>query len=69
MRTRSCAISTGRRSRLANRDALKVEPPPRVQKEFGDLPAVAVEEVKASGNRVQLIDAPPRRNSRPTAGR
>jgi Fe-Mn family superoxide dismutase len=45
-------------------DALKVEPPrPLVQEEFGDLPGVGVEEVKAmlaSGKPVQLIDARPR---------
>ena len=41
-----------------------MEPPrPLVQKEFGDLPSVAVEEVKAmldSGKPVQIIDARPR---------
>jgi Fe-Mn family superoxide dismutase len=45
-------------------DALKVEPPrPLVQPEFGDLPGVGVEEVKAmldSGKPVQFIDARPR---------
>jgi len=45
-------------------DASRVEGPrPLVQKEFGDLPGVAVEEVKAmldSGERVQIIDARPR---------
>jgi Fe-Mn family superoxide dismutase len=45
-------------------DASKVEPPrPLVQKEFGDLPGVGAEDVKAmldSGKRVQLIDARPR---------
>jgi superoxide dismutase, Fe-Mn family len=45
-------------------DASKVEPPrPLVQKEFGDLPGVAAEEVKAmldSGKRVQVIDVRPR---------
>jgi Fe-Mn family superoxide dismutase len=45
-------------------DAAKVEPPrPLVQKEFGDLPAVAVEEVKAmldAGSPVQFIDARPK---------
>ena len=45
-------------------DASKVEPPRSlVQKEFGDLPGVAAEEVKAmldSGKRVQVIDARPR---------
>jgi superoxide dismutase, Fe-Mn family len=45
-------------------DAAKVEPPrPLVQKEFGDLPGVAAEEVKAmldSGKPVQFIDARPR---------
>lgn len=44
-------------------DALKVEGPrPLVQKEFGDLPSVGVEEVKAmldSGTPVQVIDARP----------
>jgi superoxide dismutase, Fe-Mn family len=40
-----------------------VGPRPLVQKEFGDLPGVAVEEVKAmldSGEAVQIIDARPR---------
>ena len=45
-------------------DASKVEPPrPLVQKEFGDLPGIGVEEVKAmldAGKPVQLIDARPR---------
>jgi superoxide dismutase, Fe-Mn family len=45
-------------------DAARVEPPrPLVQKEFGDLPGVAVEDVKAmlsSGQPVQIIDARPR---------
>src|SRR5213594_1143311 len=45
-------------------DASRVEPPrPLVQKECGDLPGVAVEEVKAmldSGKPVQIIDARPR---------
>src|SRR5437667_347337 len=45
-------------------DASKVEAPrPLVQKEFGDLPSVRVEEVKAmldSGEPVQIIDARPR---------
>jgi superoxide dismutase, Fe-Mn family len=45
-------------------DASKVEPPrPLVQKEFGDLPGVGPEEVKAmldSGEPVQVIDARPR---------
>jgi Fe-Mn family superoxide dismutase len=45
-------------------DASKVEAPrPLVQKEFGDLPSVGVEEVKAmldSGEPVQIIDARPR---------
>jgi superoxide dismutase, Fe-Mn family len=44
--------------------ALKVEPvADLVQKEFGDLPGLSVEEVKTmldSGQRVQLIDARPR---------
>jgi Fe-Mn family superoxide dismutase len=45
-------------------DASKVPPPrPLVQEEFGDLPGVGVEEVKAmieSGKPVQIIDARPR---------
>jgi Fe-Mn family superoxide dismutase len=45
-------------------DATKVAPPrPLVQPEFGDLPGVGVEEVKAmidSGTSVQVIDARPR---------
>ena len=45
-------------------DALKVAPPrPLVQKEFGDLPGVDVEEVRAlldAGKPLQLIDARPR---------
>jgi Fe-Mn family superoxide dismutase len=45
-------------------DASKVEPPrPLVQNEFGDLPGVGAEDVKAmldSGKRVQFIDARPR---------
>jgi Fe-Mn family superoxide dismutase len=45
-------------------DAAKVEPPrPLVQPEFGDVPGVAVEDVKAmldAGKPVQLIDARPR---------
>lgn len=45
-------------------DGSKVEPPrPLVQEEFGDLPGVAVEEVKAmldAGKPVQIIDARPR---------
>ncbi len=45
-------------------DALQVEPPrPLLQKEFGDLPGVAVEEVKAmleAGKPVQFIDARPK---------
>jgi superoxide dismutase, Fe-Mn family len=45
-------------------DAVKVEPPrPLVQEEFGDLPGVSVEEVKAmleAGKPVQIIDARPR---------
>jgi Fe-Mn family superoxide dismutase len=47
-------------------DASKVEPPrPLVQKEFGDLPGVSVEEVKEmldAGKSVQLIDARPKHN-------
>src|SRR5450631_1062236 len=45
-------------------DAAKVEPPrPLVQEEFGDLPSVSVEEVKAmleAGKPVQIVDARPR---------
>lgn len=45
-------------------DALKVEPPrPLVQPEFGDLPGINVEEVKAmldAGKPVQFIDARPK---------
>jgi superoxide dismutase, Fe-Mn family len=45
-------------------DAVKVEAPrPLVQEEFGDLPGVSVEEVKAmleAGKPVQIIDARPR---------
>ncbi len=45
-------------------DASKVEPPrPLVQEEFGDLPGVSVEEVKAmleAGKPVQIIDTRPR---------
>ncbi len=45
-------------------DALRVEPPrPVVQEEYGDLPKVPVEEVKAmlaSGQPVQVIDVRPR---------
>jgi Fe-Mn family superoxide dismutase len=45
-------------------DAAKVAPPrPLVQKEFGDLPGLGVEEVKAmldSGKPVQFIDARPK---------
>jgi Fe-Mn family superoxide dismutase len=45
-------------------DALQVAPPrPLVQKEFGDVPAVGVEEVKAmleAGEPVQVVDARPR---------
>jgi len=45
-------------------DALRVEPPrPLVQQEFGELPGVGVDEVKAmldSGKPVQFIDARPR---------
>ena len=45
-------------------DALKLEPPrPLVQEEFGDLPGVGVEEVKAmldAGKPVQFVDARPR---------
>jgi superoxide dismutase, Fe-Mn family len=49
---------------LRYRDAEKVEPPrPLVQKEFGDVAGVGVEEVKAmmaSGQPVQVIDVRPR---------
>jgi Fe-Mn family superoxide dismutase len=45
-------------------DAQKVEPPrPLVQKEYGDLPSIGVEQVRtmlASGQPVQLIDVRPR---------
>ena len=45
-------------------DAAKVEPPrPLVQPEFGDLPGVGPEEVKAmmdSGYKVQIVDVRPR---------
>jgi Fe-Mn family superoxide dismutase len=45
-------------------DASKVEPPrPLVQKEFGDVPGVGVEDVKAmldAGKPVQIVDARPR---------
>jgi Fe-Mn family superoxide dismutase len=45
-------------------DALKVAPPrPLVQKEFGDLPGIDVEEVRAmldAGKPLQLIDARPK---------
>ena len=45
-------------------DALKVAPPrPLVQKQFGDVPAISVEEVAAmlkAGTPVQIIDARPR---------
>jgi Fe-Mn family superoxide dismutase len=45
-------------------DAQKTEGPrPLVQREFGDIPAIGVEEVKAmldAGQRVQVIDARPR---------
>ncbi len=45
-------------------DALKAAPPrPLVQKEFGDLPAIGVEEVRAmvdAGQAVQVIDVRPR---------
>ena len=48
-------------------DAIRVEPPrPLVQPEFGDVPGVGVEEVKAmmeSGRPVQLIDARPRHSA------
>jgi len=45
-------------------DATKIEPPrPLVQKEFGDLPGIGVEDVKAmleAGKPVRIIDARPR---------
>ena len=45
-------------------NAMKVAPPPKLeQPEFGDTPAVSVEDVEAmlqSGQRVQVIDARPR---------
>ena len=45
-------------------DAIKVAPPRKLeQKEFGDVPAMSVEDVKAmldQGQRVQIIDARPR---------
>ena len=48
-------------------DAIEVKPPrPLVQKEFGDLPSVTVDEVKAmiqSGEPVQVIDTRPRHYS------
>jgi Fe-Mn family superoxide dismutase len=48
-------------------DALAVKPPrPLVQEQFGDVPAVTVDEVKAmldAGTPVQLIDARPRHSS------
>jgi Fe-Mn family superoxide dismutase len=48
---------------LRYEDAAKVEPPrPLVQPEFGDLPGVGVEEVKAmldAGKPVQIVDARP----------
>jgi Fe-Mn family superoxide dismutase len=48
-------------------DAAKVAPPrPLVQKQFGDLPSITVEEVKAmvdAGMPVQIIDTRPRHHS------
>ena len=48
-------------------DAIEVKPPrPLVQKEFGDLPSVTIDEVKAmlqSGEPVQVIDTRPRHYS------
>jgi superoxide dismutase, Fe-Mn family len=45
-------------------EALTVEPPrPLVQKEFGELPGIAAEDVKAlleAGSRVQIVDVRPR---------
>lgn len=45
-------------------DAIKVEPPrPLVQKEFAELPSIAVEDVKAmldAGTPVQIVDARPK---------
>ena len=47
-----------------HQSAVRVDPPPPlVQKQFDDLPAISVEEVKAmldSGKRVQIIDARPK---------
>jgi Fe-Mn family superoxide dismutase len=52
-------------------DAVGVKPPrPLEQKEFGDLPSVTVDEVKAmlaSGTPVQIIDTRPRHSSSRTA--
>ncbi|HKD74217.1 MAG TPA: Fe-Mn family superoxide dismutase, partial [Ktedonobacterales bacterium] len=49
------------------RNAVKVEPPPKlVQKQWPDLPAMSVEEVKAmldAGQRIQVIDTRPRHYS------
>jgi Fe-Mn family superoxide dismutase len=48
-------------------DACEIEPPrPLVQPEFGDVPGIAVEEVKAmldAGRPVQLVDARPRHSA------
>ena len=48
-------------------DAVKVKPPrPLVQKQFGDLPSVTVDEVKAmldAGTPVQIIDTRPRHST------
>jgi superoxide dismutase, Fe-Mn family len=45
-------------------DAIEVKPPrPLVQKQFGDLPSITIDEVKAmlqAGEEVQVIDARPR---------
>ena len=62
--TRSCATSTGTALEGRYEDAVKVAPPrPLVQPEFGDLPGVGVEEVRAmmaAAKPVQVIDARPR---------
>ena len=63
---RSCATSTGRRSRRATRTRPRSPAPrPLEQPEFGDMPGVGVEEVKAmldAGKPVQVIDVRPRRS-------
>jgi hypothetical protein len=50
----------GKIRRGADREYARALAPPLVQKQFDDLPAISVEEVKAmldSGKRVQIIDA------------